>query len=62
MLLCSGILRRELFSVADPSGPPLFLDQTEAEAQRVEKYFLDTTTPPPQLISRSGSGTDLKKG
>ena len=60
MLLCSGILRRELFSVADPPGPPLFLDQTEA--QRVDEYFLDTTTPPPQLISRSGSGTDLKKG
>ena len=45
MLLCSGILRKELFSVADPPWAPLFLDQTEA--QRVEKYFLDTTTPPP---------------
>ena len=53
MLLCSGILRRELFSVADPPGPPLFLDQTEA--QRVEEYFLDTTTPPPNL----SQGLDL---
>ena len=54
MLLCFGILRRELFSVADPPGPPLFLDQTEA--QRVEEYFLDTTTPPPPNLSQ---GLDL---
>ena len=54
MLLCSGILRRELFSVADPPGPPLFLDQTEA--LRVEKYFLDTTPlPPPPNVSQGAN-------
>ena len=37
-----------------PPGPPLFSDQTEA--QRVEKYFLDTTTPPPPNLSQ---GLDL---
>ena len=60
------------FTVMDlgegPGGPgtPLFLDQTEAE--RVEKYFLETGSPslsqglddqPPPLISRSGFGTAL---
>ena len=50
-----------------PGGPglPLFLDQTET--RRAEKNFfgdrpplskgLDDLTPPPSLISRSGSGT-----
>ena len=55
MLPCSGILRRELFSVADPPGPPLFLDQTEA--QRVGKYFLDITTSPP--LPNLSQGLDL---
>ena len=53
-----------------PGGPaPLFFDQNEA--QRAEKFFLETapppylkvwmtaTPPPPHLISRSGSATEL---
>ena len=48
-------------------GPPLFVDQTEA--QRAKKLFLETAAPPPlskgvverppPLISSSRSGTPL---
>ena len=63
---------RSPFTVMDPGegrggpGTPLFLDQTEA--QRAEKYFLETGSPslpqglddqPPPLILRSGSSTAL---
>ena len=39
--------------VVQARGPPLFLDQTEA--QKAEKFFL--VTPPPPLLSSSGSST-----
>ena len=49
-------------AVVDPQdGPPLFLDQTEA--QRAEQIFFGDCPPsqedplPPPLISKSGSGT-----
>ena len=40
--------------VVQARGPPLFLDQTEA--QKAEKFFL-VTPPPPPLLSSSGSST-----
>ena len=48
--------------VVDP-GPPLFLNQTEA--QKAEKNFLEITPPPlpywppPTIIWRSGSATEI---
>ena len=49
-----------LFILLSSPGPPLFLDQTEA--QRAEKIFLGdlSQAPPPRpFTSRSGSGTDM---